>query len=129
MFVVAFSKAEDFVDEQDGLDVAVRGCGPDRLFEFSCERGICVGLRGGDGSGDSPSALFPWDDEGEKRSGGKSPGPDEGSAVDVHCPHGDQVEDSEGTPYFGQKRQISIPMVVTVFEGGDFKTLFVGSAE
>lgn len=34
-----------------------------------------------------------------------------------------------GTPYFGQKRQISIPMVVTVFEGGDFKTLFVGSAE
>lgn len=34
-----------------------------------------------------------------------------------------------GTPYFGQKRQISVPMVVTVFESGDFKTLFVGSAE
>ena len=47
------------------------------------------------------NCVFPWDDEGEKRSGGKSPGPDEGSAVDVHCPHGDQVEDSEEQPAQG----------------------------
>ncbi|MDR1379729.1 MAG: ABC transporter substrate-binding protein [Synergistaceae bacterium] len=34
-----------------------------------------------------------------------------------------------GVPYFGQKRQISVPMVVNIYEDGDFKTLFVGSAE
>jgi branched-chain amino acid transport system substrate-binding protein len=27
---------------------------------------------------------------------------------------------------FGQKRQISIPMVVTEYRGGEFRTLFVG---
>jgi branched-chain amino acid transport system substrate-binding protein len=34
-----------------------------------------------------------------------------------------------GVSYFGHKRQISVPMVVNVYEDGDFKTLFVGSAE
>lgn len=34
-----------------------------------------------------------------------------------------------GTNYFGQKRQIGVPMVVNEFEGGDFKTLFIGSVE
>ncbi|MDR1978449.1 MAG: ABC transporter substrate-binding protein [Synergistaceae bacterium] len=34
-----------------------------------------------------------------------------------------------GIPYFQQRRQISVPMVVNVYEGGDFKTLFVGSVE
>jgi branched-chain amino acid transport system substrate-binding protein len=34
-----------------------------------------------------------------------------------------------GASYFQQKRQISIPMVVNVYEDGDFKTLFVGDAE
>jgi branched-chain amino acid transport system substrate-binding protein len=34
-----------------------------------------------------------------------------------------------GTAYFGQKRQIGVPMVVTAFENGAFKTLFVGSVE
>ncbi|GHV40810.1 branched-chain amino acid ABC transporter substrate-binding protein [Synergistales bacterium] len=34
-----------------------------------------------------------------------------------------------GASYFKQRRQISIPMVVNVYENGDFKTLFVGDAE
>lgn len=34
-----------------------------------------------------------------------------------------------GTDYFGQKRQIGVPMVVNEFRDGDFKTLFVGSVE
>jgi branched-chain amino acid transport system substrate-binding protein len=34
-----------------------------------------------------------------------------------------------GTPYFGQKRQIGVPMVVTEFQEGEFKTLFIGSVE
>lgn len=34
-----------------------------------------------------------------------------------------------GTNYFGQKRQIGVPMVVNEFQDGDFKTLFVGSIE
>jgi branched-chain amino acid transport system substrate-binding protein len=34
-----------------------------------------------------------------------------------------------GTAYFGQKRQIGVPMVVNEFENGAFKTLFVGSVE
>jgi len=32
-----------------------------------------------------------------------------------------------GTPFFGQKRQIGVPMVVNVYQDGDFETLFVGS--
>jgi branched-chain amino acid transport system substrate-binding protein len=32
-----------------------------------------------------------------------------------------------GTKYFGQRRQIGVPVVVTEFKGGDFHTLFVGS--
>jgi branched-chain amino acid transport system substrate-binding protein len=42
-------------------------------------------------------------------------------------------EDAElkyvGTTYFGQKRQIGVPMVVNEFQDGGFKTLFVGSVE
>jgi branched-chain amino acid transport system substrate-binding protein len=34
-----------------------------------------------------------------------------------------------GTNYFGQKRQIGVPMVVNEFQDGDFTTLFVGSVE
>ena len=34
-----------------------------------------------------------------------------------------------GDAYFGQKRQIGVPMVVDEFRDGDFKTLFVGSVE
>ena len=34
-----------------------------------------------------------------------------------------------GTAYFGQKRQIGVPMVVNEFRGGAFHTLFVGSVE
>ncbi len=34
-----------------------------------------------------------------------------------------------GTAYFGQKRQIGVPMVVNEFQDGAFKTLFVGSVE
>ena len=34
-----------------------------------------------------------------------------------------------GTPYYQQKRQISVPMVIVTYEGGEFKTLFVGSVE
>jgi branched-chain amino acid transport system substrate-binding protein len=34
-----------------------------------------------------------------------------------------------GESYFGQKRQLPIPMVVTVFRDGEFDTLFVGIAE
>lgn len=34
-----------------------------------------------------------------------------------------------GTNYFGQKRQIGVPMVVSEFQDGDFKTLFIGSVE
>jgi branched-chain amino acid transport system substrate-binding protein len=32
-----------------------------------------------------------------------------------------------GEKYFGQQRQIGVPMVVNEFEDGKFKTLFVGS--
>lgn len=34
-----------------------------------------------------------------------------------------------GRDYFGQPRQIGVPMVVNVFEDGKFKTLFVGSID
>lgn len=34
-----------------------------------------------------------------------------------------------GSAYFGQPRQIGVPMVVNVFENGQFKTLFIGSVE
>lgn len=34
-----------------------------------------------------------------------------------------------GEKYFQQKRQFSVPMVIVTYEGGEFKTLFVGSAE
>jgi len=34
-----------------------------------------------------------------------------------------------GTSSFGQKRQISVPMVVTQFENGKFETLFVGEVD
>jgi branched-chain amino acid transport system substrate-binding protein len=34
-----------------------------------------------------------------------------------------------GTDYFEQKRQIGVPMVVNEVQGGEFKTLFVGSVE
>jgi branched-chain amino acid transport system substrate-binding protein len=34
-----------------------------------------------------------------------------------------------GTTSFGQKRQISVPMVVNQYEDGTFKTLFVGSVD
>jgi branched-chain amino acid transport system substrate-binding protein len=34
-----------------------------------------------------------------------------------------------GTDYFGQKRQIGVPMVVNEFRDGEFKTLFIGSVE
>lgn len=34
-----------------------------------------------------------------------------------------------GMSYFGQKRQIGVPMVVNEFQDGEFKTLFVGSVE
>jgi branched-chain amino acid transport system substrate-binding protein len=34
-----------------------------------------------------------------------------------------------GTAYFGQKRQIGVPMVVNEFKAGEFKTLFIGSVE
>jgi branched-chain amino acid transport system substrate-binding protein len=34
-----------------------------------------------------------------------------------------------GDRYFGQKRQINVPMVVNTYQGGEFQTLFVGSVE
>lgn len=34
-----------------------------------------------------------------------------------------------GQKYFGQQRQIGVPMVVTEFKGGKFNTLFIGSVE
>ena len=34
-----------------------------------------------------------------------------------------------GTTSFGQKRQVSVPMVVTVYKNGQFETLFVGSVD
>lgn len=34
-----------------------------------------------------------------------------------------------GTTSFGQKRQVSVPMVVNEYQGGEFKTLFVGSVD
>jgi branched-chain amino acid transport system substrate-binding protein len=34
-----------------------------------------------------------------------------------------------GTSYFGQKRQIGVPLVVNEFQDGKFKTLFIGSVE
>ncbi|MDI9408285.1 MAG: ABC transporter substrate-binding protein [Candidatus Pacebacteria bacterium] len=34
-----------------------------------------------------------------------------------------------GMSSFGQKRQISVPMVVTEYQGGSFKTLFVGEVD
>jgi branched-chain amino acid transport system substrate-binding protein len=30
---------------------------------------------------------------------------------------------------FGQKRQVAVPMVVNVFKGGKFETLFVGQVD
>jgi len=34
-----------------------------------------------------------------------------------------------GSTSFGQKRQLSVPMVVNEYQGGEFKTLFVGSVD
>jgi branched-chain amino acid transport system substrate-binding protein len=34
-----------------------------------------------------------------------------------------------GSTSFGQKRQVSVPMVVNEYQGGEFKTLFVGSVD
>jgi branched-chain amino acid transport system substrate-binding protein len=34
-----------------------------------------------------------------------------------------------GTAYFGQKRQIGVPLVVNEFQDGKFKSLFIGSVE
>lgn len=34
-----------------------------------------------------------------------------------------------GTTSFGQKRQLSVPMVVNEYQGGQFKTLFVGTVD
>lgn len=34
-----------------------------------------------------------------------------------------------GTTSFGQKRQLAVPMVVTEYQGGEFKTLFVGEVD
>jgi branched-chain amino acid transport system substrate-binding protein len=34
-----------------------------------------------------------------------------------------------GTTSFGQKRQVSVPMVVNEYQGGEFKTLFVGTVD
>ena len=34
-----------------------------------------------------------------------------------------------GTTSFGQKRQVSVPMVVNEYQGGEFKTLFVGAVD
>jgi branched-chain amino acid transport system substrate-binding protein len=34
-----------------------------------------------------------------------------------------------GDKYFGQQRQIGVPMVVNEFQDGEFKTLFIGSVE
>ena len=34
-----------------------------------------------------------------------------------------------GTSYFQQKRQISVPMVINVYENGDFKTMLIGDVE
>jgi branched-chain amino acid transport system substrate-binding protein len=34
-----------------------------------------------------------------------------------------------GAAYFGQKRQIGVPMVAVEFDGNDFKTLFVGAVD
>ncbi|HEX4298946.1 MAG TPA: ABC transporter substrate-binding protein [Devosia sp.] len=34
-----------------------------------------------------------------------------------------------GDTSFGQKRQLAVPMVVNEYEGGDFKTLFVGTVD
>ena len=34
-----------------------------------------------------------------------------------------------GTTSFGQKRQVSVPMVVTQYKGGKFETLFVGTVD
>jgi branched-chain amino acid transport system substrate-binding protein len=34
-----------------------------------------------------------------------------------------------GDKYFGQQRQIGVPMVVNEFQDSEFKTLFVGNVE
>jgi branched-chain amino acid transport system substrate-binding protein len=34
-----------------------------------------------------------------------------------------------GMSSFGQKRQVSVPMVVTEFKDGQFQTLFVGEVD
>jgi len=34
-----------------------------------------------------------------------------------------------GMTSFGQKRQVAVPMVVNVFKGGKFETLFVGQVD
>jgi branched-chain amino acid transport system substrate-binding protein len=34
-----------------------------------------------------------------------------------------------GTTSFGQKRQVSVPMVVNEYKGGKFQTLFVGQVD
>jgi branched-chain amino acid transport system substrate-binding protein len=34
-----------------------------------------------------------------------------------------------GTTSFGQKRQLSVPMVVNEYRDGEFKTLFVGEVD
>jgi branched-chain amino acid transport system substrate-binding protein len=34
-----------------------------------------------------------------------------------------------GSTSFGQKRQVSVPMVVNEYQGGKFNTLFVGTVD
>jgi branched-chain amino acid transport system substrate-binding protein len=41
----------------------------------------------------------------------------------------DQKLNYVGEAYFGQKRQIGVPMVVNEVRDGEFKTLFIGSVE
>ncbi|WP_282605299.1 ABC transporter substrate-binding protein [Pelagibius sp. Alg239-R121] len=42
---------------------------------------------------------------------------------------GDSTLQYVGSSFFGQKRQISVPMVVNVYKGGNFETMFVGAVD
>lgn len=42
---------------------------------------------------------------------------------------GDEVLKYVGESYFGQKRQLGVPLVVNQVQDGEFKTLFIGSVE
>ena len=50
-------------------------------------------------------------------------------AVENQMLKGENTLKYVGASYFEQPRQISVPMVVNVFEGNAFKTMFVGSVE